>query len=168
MENVTEEVTVETESNGLMDLASLAEFATKPVYRSQNNAKKLYEYTVVEARELVKVRDQNKVKKDGIVALGLNLGRNLLALDKIKAKATRLVVSDNQVEGITEALIAHVANGVFDEEIAESLAKTKATAAKMEASANKKNEVDAEIPLEADSINGLGEIEDIGSDIEQL
>ncbi len=44
----------------LMDLGALAEMATKPVYTSFSNAKKLYEHTVEEARELVKVRDQNK------------------------------------------------------------------------------------------------------------
>ena len=152
---------VPVEGNTLMDLASLAEFATKPVYRSQSTAKKLYEHTVEEARELVKVRDQNKKKVDGVVALGLNLGRNLLPLDKIKAKATRLVVADAQEAGITDALLKHVADGVFDEEIAESLAKTKATAEQMAATANAKDIADA-VDTEAtvaEDIDGLGAIE---------
>lgn len=153
----------------ILDLADLAEFATKPVYSSASTAKKLYEHTVEEARELVKVRDQNKTKKDGIVALGLNLGRNLLPLEKIKAKATRLVVSDDKVESITAALLAHVAKGVFDEEIAVSLAQTKATAIKMAEAANKKNEVDAEVAVDAVEgldVEGLGE--DVGDDIELI
>ena len=156
--------TLNTEvAGGLMDLESLAAFATKPVYRSQSTAKKLYEHTVEEARELVKVRDQNKVKKDGIVALGINLGRNLLPLDKIKAKATRLEVADAQAETITEALLKHVLAGVFDEEIAESLAKTKATAEAMALTANAKDSADAVVveETEAETIEGLGAIEEI-------
>ena len=150
---------MENVENPVMDLASLAEFATKPVYRSANAGKKLYEHTVEEARGLVVIRDQNKEKKDGVVALGVNLGRNLLPLDKIKAKATRLVVSDEQAEGVTAALTTHIGNGVFDEEIAEALAKAKVTAEKMAETASKKDAVDAETPVE--EIAGLGDIEEV-------
>jgi len=157
----------------LMDLGALAEFATKAKYSSKNTAKKLYEHTVEEARDLVKVRDQNKVKKDGMVALGLNLGRNLLPLDKIKAKTTRLVCSDEQEESIKASLIDYVKKGFFDEEIATSLAQTKATAEKMAEAANKKNEVDASVPIDGDGVEGLeleelGGVEDTGADIEQV
>lgn len=147
------------EAVDMLGLEALAEFAAKPVYRSQSVAKKLYENTVEEARALVTVRDQNKKKVDGQSALGMSLGRNLLPLDKIKAKATRLVVSDDKVEAITAALKAHAMSGVFDEEIAEALAKTKATAEKMAEAANKKDVVDGE--TEAGDIAGLGDIEDL-------
>jgi hypothetical protein len=169
VENTVEEVVAEV---ALMDLGALAELATKPVYTSFSNAKKLYEHTVEEARELVKVRDQNKVKKDGVVALGLNLGRNLLPLDKIKAKTTRLVCADAQVESVTASLVKFVKDGMFDEEIAVSLAQTKATAEKMAVAANAKNEVDASVPIEGSDIEGLEieaiGVEDTGADIEQL
>ena len=62
--------------------------------------------------------------------------------------------------------------GVFDEEIADALAKTKATAENMATAANKKDIVDADVPLDAESIEGLGDIEDLEGDeaagIEQL
>ena len=153
------------EVKDLLGLEDLAAFATKAVYASASTAKKLYEHTVEEARALVKVRDQNKVKKDGIQALGLNLGRNLLPLDKIKAKATRLVVADAQVEDITAAIMKHVEAGVFDAEIAVALETAEATAKKMAETANKKNEVDASVPVEGGDIDGL-ELEAVGAEPE--
>jgi phage protein D len=156
----------------LMDLGALAEFAGKPSYSSYSTAKKLYEHTVEEARELVKVRDQNKVKRGNLVSLGINLGRCLLPLDKIKAKATRLVVSDEAQDGIAEALLAHVAAGAFDEEIAIALAQTKATAEKMADAVNKKNDVDASVAVDDSEIGGLDlealSMKDTVKDIEQL
>lgn len=162
-------MTEETNVVPSLGLEDLAEFATKAIYKSAGG-KKLYDHTVEEARELVKVKDQNKVKKEGIQALGLNLGRCLLPLDKIKAKATRLVVSDDKAEGIVEALLAHVKSGVFDEEIAVGIAQAKATAEKMAEAANAKNDIDDSVPVEGGEVDGLDidAIEDDGADVEQF
>lgn len=143
----------------LMDLAELADLAAKPVYKSNSVRIKLYERTVEEAREYVTFGDQNKIKVEGSMALGMKLGRHLLPLDKIKEKATRLETTPEKAERIIATLKHYIANGMFDEEIAEALAKTKETAEKMAENVQDSFKEDA-VEAESSEIAGL-DIEEI-------
>ena len=118
-------------------LALLAEAAVNNGSRSNVQ---WYTQSVEEARSAVVVKDkQKKPAEDGSELLGLQIGRQALPLDVIKAGATHLKASKEQVAVFSEALLGLVAEGKLDaaiadaqvaaKEAAEKAAEAKATAA---------------------------------------
>jgi hypothetical protein len=115
------------ENRNMITLAELQAVATGTATRS--GAPAFHSVSVEEARESVKVKDGNrKPSLDGTQKLTVVIGKHTLPLDCIKAGTTRLAVTADQVEGYTEALLAAVAEGMFDESIvvAQKLAKEQA------------------------------------------
>lgn len=99
----------------VLSLDALAAFAVSNNFSSARGGKGLHELTIEEARAKVVVVDGNKVPaEDGSQALTLKLGKRKVALDAVKANATRINATAAQVEGFTAALLAAVAEGKFD------------------------------------------------------
>lgn len=99
---------------------SLAAFAVTNNFSSARGGKGLHELTIEEARAKVVVVDGNKVPaEDGSQALTLKLGKRKVSLEAVKAGATRINATKDQVEGFTATLLAGVAAGAFDAAIAE-------------------------------------------------
>lgn len=110
-------------------LADLQAAATGTATRT--GAPAFHSVTVEEARESVKVKDGNrKPAEDGSQKLTVVLGKHTLPLDCIKAGTTRVAVTAEQVEGYTNALLAAVAEGMFDAAIARAQELAKAQAEK--------------------------------------
>ena len=111
----------------MITLADLQAAATGTATRTGEPA--FHSVTVEEARKSVKVKDGNrKPAEDGSQKLTVVIGKHTLPLDCIKAGTTRVAVTAEQVEGYTEALLAAVADGMFDANIekAQALAKEQA------------------------------------------
>lgn len=112
-----------------MELTALAQFAAKSNYTQANNRKRVWELSIEEARETVKVRDGNRTPAaDGSQALVLGLGRHNLGLDVISKGATRVNAAADQVAAFTVALSEAVAAGTFDGEIVKAQAAAKESA----------------------------------------
>lgn len=109
------------------------DFQAFAVTRTSTSSRvRIADLSVEDAREYVKVVDGN-IKKpvEGHQGLTLKLGRVKLSLDAVAPKAQKIQVPDDQVEAATEALMAEVAAGTFDEAIEAGLAKlNEATAPK--------------------------------------
>lgn len=111
----------------MITLADLQAAATGTATRS--GAPAFHSVSVEEARNSVKVKDGNrKPAEDGSQKLTVVLGKHTLPLDCIKPNTTRVAVTAEQVEGYTDALVAAVNDGLFDEaiEAAQVLAKAQA------------------------------------------
>ena len=108
----------------LQDLAAVATGTT-----TRSGALPFHQVSVEDARASVRVKDGNrKPAEDGTQKLTVVLGKYTLPLDPIKAGATRIFATEEQVEGYTEALLQAVSEGLFDAEItvAQERAKVKA------------------------------------------
>ena len=135
-----------------MELSALAQFAAKSNYTQTNNRKRLWDLSIEEARNTVKVRDGNrKPAEDGSQALVLGLGRHNLALDVISEGATRVNASADQVEAFSAALLEAVKAGQFDDEIVKAQAAAKESAEQRATGVQTK----AEEPAEVDAPDGL-------------
>lgn len=97
-----------------MSLADLKAFAVK---NNNQSATPWYELPIEQARERIVIRDGNKVKKADEQALTLSISKRVLPLDAIQAGATRLNVSTDQVEAVTNILQDAIDAGEFDEAI---------------------------------------------------
>lgn len=118
-----------TETMTMITLADLQAAATGTATRS--GAPAFHSVSVEEARSSVKVKDGNrKPAEDGSQKLTVVIGKHTLPLDCIKAGTTRVAVTAEQVEGYTEALLAAVNEGMFDEQIAKAQELAKAQAEK--------------------------------------
>ncbi len=110
---------------------SIADIAAKAIGTVRTGSTPFHAKTVEEARADVKVKDGNrKPSEDGSQNLTVVIGKHTLALDAIKAGTTRVAVTAEEVEGYTEALVAAVAEGLFDEQIAKAQELAKIQAAK--------------------------------------
>lgn len=126
------------------DFSALAEAAVSNNFSRSSSRTPMYQLSIEEAREAVKIKDGNKkANEDGSQALTLTLGKHTLGLDVIKPKATRINATADQVEAFTEQLRAAINEGAFDDEIVAAQSKAEASAAK--AAAN----VEAGVPTEA-------------------
>lgn len=108
------------QNTAVFSFAELTAFAVTNNFSSARGGKGLHELTIEEARAKVVVVDGNKVPaEDGSQALTLKLGKRKVSLDAVKAGATRINATKDQVEGFTATLLAGVAAGAFDAAIAE-------------------------------------------------
>ena len=132
-------------------LANLAEAAIGTATRS--GAPTFYSVSVEEARASVKVKDGNrKPAEDGSKKLTVVLGKHTLPLNCIKEGTTRIGVSEDQVEGYTEALVNAVNDGLFDEAIEKAQVLAKAQAEKVAANPRTRG---AKATVEAEDVEGL-------------
>ena len=139
-----------------MNLAELAQYAAGTTTRASKTP--LHELSIEEARKVIKIVDGNKVKKADQQALTLQFGRRKLTLDAISNGATRLNVPNANVEGVSVALVQHIANGDFDEAIKQAQQALKEAKAKPSTLVAK--EPQEEAPVNADEKAALVEQEE--------
>lgn len=95
-----------------------------------------YNVSVEEARGSVVVKDKaKKPAEDGSKLLGLQIGRMAMPLDVVKAGATHIKATAEQVEEFTAALLQLVEEGHFDAIIADLQVKGLESAEKAAAKA---------------------------------
>lgn len=117
---------------------TLADLQAKAIGTQRAGATPYHAKTVEEARSDVKVKDGNrKPAEDGSQALTVVLGKHTLPLDCIKPGTSRVVVTAEEVEAYTAALVEAVNGGMFDEAIEKAQVLGKAQAEK--AAANPRN-----------------------------
>lgn len=145
------------------DLSALAAFAVTNNFSQSRGGVPVYELSIEDARAKVFIVDGNKVPaEDGSQALTLKLGKRKVALDAVKANATRINATVDQVPTFTETLKAALAAGAFDAAIRD----TQAAAKKAAEEAKTKG---AEVPTETGDEATLEENVDIpGLDLDSL
>ena len=101
---------------------------------SRTGAPAFHAVSVEEARTFVKIKDGNrKPAVDGSQNLTVVLGKHTLPLDCVKAGTSRVPVTEEQVEGYTDALQTAINEGLFDGDIANAQVLAKAAAEKAKA-----------------------------------
>lgn len=135
-----------------MSLELLAAAAVANNFTAGNSRTPIYELSIEDARAKVKIKDGNKKpKEDGSQALVLGFGKKNLPLDVIKAGATRVNATADQVEQYTTILQEAIDNGSFDDTIAAAqLAAEEAANAPKVVEETTEEEVVAEAPVGVD------------------
>jgi len=113
-----------------LSLIDLAKYAAGSAARVSKTP--LQDLSIEEARKVVNIVDNKKVKKEDEVAVTLQFGRRKLTLDAISSGATRLNVPKSNEVAVSASLATAVVNGEFDEAIKQ--AQEAITAAKLTAS----------------------------------
>jgi hypothetical protein len=147
-----------------MSLSALAAFAVNNNNSRPTRNTPIYEMSVEDARELVVIRDGNRVaKEDGSQALTLKLGRYAVAMDAVAPKATRINATAEQVEEFTGILKAAIEAGDFDEAIAVVIAE-----AHPDEQAKRKEKTTGEVPVSDELAAELAEEAPEGVDLDEL
>lgn len=111
------------------DFSALQAFAVSNNFTQSRGGVPVYELSIEDARAKVVIVDGNKVPaEDGSQALTLKLGKRKVSMEAVKAGATRINATAEQVEAFTATLKAALEAGAFDAAIKETQGSAKQAA----------------------------------------
>lgn len=136
-----------------LELLAAAAVVTSP-RSAKPSAPKFHTVSVEEARSFIKIKNgDKKPAEDGSQNLTVTIGKHTLPLSNIAPGATRIAVTAEQVESYSEALVAAVNEGLFDDFIV--IAQEKATIQAEKAALNPVKRSPKSVPVAPEAVEGL-------------